>query len=114
MSKIKINGTVFDGDSVLRAVRRIAPLPCVGAGGAWYGRQIVTPEELEARRREIINEHWDALDLGKIQPGPCATPEEVMLGGWRFLYYVDYYGNWNSECFSVCGGNAATEKGGAD
>ena len=39
MSKITINETVFDGESVLRAVRQITPLPCVGMGGAWYGRQ---------------------------------------------------------------------------
>lgn len=112
MSKITINETVFDGESVLRAVRQITPLPCVGMGGAWYGRQIVTQEELEARRQKILNEHWDALDRGEIQPGPCASPAEVMRGGWRFLYFADYYGNWNTECFTVCGRNAATEKGG--
>lgn len=66
----------------------------------------------EARRQKILNEHWDALDRGEIQPGPCASPAEVMRGGWRFLYFVDYYGDWNTECFTVCGRNAATEKGG--
>lgn len=105
MSKIKINGTVFEGQSVLDAVERVAPLPCVGMGGVWYGHQIVTPEEYEARRRKIINEHWDALDRGEIKPGPCASPAEVMRGGWRFLYFVDYYGNWNTECFTVGGGS---------
>ena len=68
MSKITINGTVFDGESVLRAVERVAPLP----GGG-----------------------------------------EVVRGGWKFLYWVDTQGNGNSMCFAVCGGNAATEKGGA-
>lgn len=55
MGKITINETVFDGESVLRAVRQITPLPCVGMGGVWYGRQIVTQEELEARRQKILN-----------------------------------------------------------
>lgn len=101
--KITINGTVFEGQSVLDAVERVAPLPCVGIGGAWNGRQIVTPEEYETRRRKILGEHFDALDRGDIQPGPCGGTAEVTCGGWKFLYFVDYYGDWVTECFTVAG-----------
>ena len=107
MSKIKINGTVFDCESVLRAVRRIAPLPCVGEGGAWYGHQIVTPEEYTLTDKKLQNRYLDAVDSGEIPAGPCLSVHEVVRAGWRFLYQADFYGNWRTVCFTICGGNAA-------
>ena len=104
MSKITINETVFDGESVLRAVRRIAPLPCVGMGGAWHGRQIVTPEEYTLTDKKLQNRYLDAVDSGEIPAGPCLSVHEVVRAGWRFLYQADYYGNWRTICFTVCGG----------
>ena len=109
MSKITINGTVFDGESVLRAVERVAPLPGGGEGMVWYPWQIVTPEAYAERLRMIDNAHWDALDRGEIQPGPCRSAREIIRGGWKFLLQVDDRGDWHSQCFTVCGGNAATE-----
>lgn len=114
MSMVTINGTTFEGASVLRAVERVAPLPCVGIGGAWYPWQIETPEAYAERLRMIDSAHWDALDRGEIQPGPCRSAREIIRGGWKFLYQITDRGDWNSMCFTVCGGNTATEKGGAD
>lgn len=105
MSKITINGTTFEGASVLQAVERVAPLPCVGMGGAWYGRQLVTPEEYELVDKRLQNRYLDAVDSGETPPGPCLSVHEVRCGGWRFLYQADYRGNWNSMCFTVCGGS---------
>lgn len=113
MSKITINGTVFDGESVLRAVERVAPLPCVGMGGALHDFQLVTPEEYELVDKRLRNRYLDAVDSGEVPPGPCLSVHEVRCGGWRFLYQADYRGDWHSVCFTVCGGNAAAEKGGA-
>ena len=113
MSKITINGTTFEGASVLRAVERVAPLPCVGLGGAWYGRQITTPEEYERLDKKMTEEYLDAVYSGEVPPGPCLSVHEARRGGWKFLYQADARGDWNSMCFTVCGGNTATEKGGA-
>ena len=101
--KITINGTTFDGDSVLNAVYRVSPLPFVGIGGAWYRHQIVTPAKYEASRQKITNEHFDALDRGEIQPGPCYSAKEITRGGWKFLYWVNSRGDLCSECFTVAG-----------
>ena len=102
MSKIVINGTTFEGASVLRAVERITPLPCGGAGMTWNPWQIATPEEYAMRFQKINSAHWDALDSGEIQPGPCLSAREIVRGGWKFLYQVDGRGDWQSQCFTVC------------
>lgn len=102
MSKIVINGTTFEGASVLQAVERITPLPCGGYGMVWYPWQIVTPDEYTMRLQKINSDHWDALDTGAIQPGPCLSVREIVRGGWKFLYQVDGRGDWQSQCFTVC------------
>lgn len=102
MSKIVINGTTFEGASVLQAVERITPLPCGGDGMTWNPGQIATPEEYAMRLQKINSAHWDALDVGEIQPGPCLSVREIVRDGWKFLYQVDNRGDWQSQCFTVC------------
>lgn len=102
MSKIVINGTTFEGASVLQAVERITPLPCGGDGMTWNPWQIATPEEYAMRLQKINSAHWDALDVGEIQPGPCLSVREIVRDGWKFLYQVDDRGDWQSQCFTVC------------
>lgn len=101
MSKIIINGTTFEGASVLQAVERIAPLPCGGDGMVWSPRQIVTPAVYAEHRKKINSDHWDALDVGEIQPGPCLSSQEISRGGWKFLYQIDARGDWKSQCFTA-------------
>ena len=113
MSMITINGTTFEGASVLQAVERVAPLPGGGEGMVWYPHQLVSPEAYAERLRLINSPGWAGLDLCESQPLPYLPAWEVVRGGWNFLYWVDTRGNGNSMCFTVCGGNAATEKGGA-
>ena len=98
--KTTLNGTVFDGESVLRAVERVAPLPCVGMGGAWYRHQIVLPEEYERVHKKIWGEYLDAVDSGEVPPGPCLSVHQVVRAGWRFLYQADYRGDWHTVCYT--------------
>lgn len=102
MQKIVLNGMTFDGASVLRAVEQVDPLPCGGEGMTWNPWQIATPEEYAMRFQKINSAHWDALDSGEIQPGPCLSVREIVRGGWKFLYQVDGRGDWQSQCFTVC------------
>lgn len=113
MSMITINGTTFEGASVLQAVERVAPLPGGGLGMAWHPHQLVTPETYAERLLEMNSPGWGGLDIGETQPPPYRPVWAVIRGGWKFLYWVDTRGNGLSMCFTVCGRNAATEKGGA-
>lgn len=102
MSKdyILIDEKIIKGITGIVEVLNDGGFPAVGMGGTWCRNQIVSPEKYELRKRQIMDEHYNAIDRGEIQPGPCNTYDEWIHGNWYFLYFVDDWGDRITDCFT--------------
>ena len=102
MSKdyILIEGKKIKGIAGIIEVLKSDGFPTVGMGGTWCRTQIVTPEEYELRKKEIMNKHYNAIYCCEILPGPCNTYDEWVHGNWHFMYFVDNYGKRITDCFT--------------
>lgn len=101
MNTITVNGTTFTGKMILNAVERTTGFPELEMGLIWYPHQLVTSQEYDSIKQEMLDYRMDLIMEGAIRVGnPCCNILEKNLGGWRFLYDSDGRGDWHTAFFS--------------
>ena len=91
MSKITINGTTFEGASVLQAVERVAPLPGGGEGMVWYPHQLP-----EYGVRVLATDMYEGDDYTGIRTRE-EYPDDAdgcWYDEWGRLYAIDDVTHW--------------------